>query len=435
MNRHDSAVLEGALVSGGLVPVEDPEHADVVIFNTCTVRQHAEDRLFSNVGHLRQLKRRRPDLVVGVVGCVAQKEGRAIVERFPHVSFVVGTQALERVPEIIEEGVFPRVETDLTGSPHPLPFPSSEARLVSPWSAYVAAMRGCDNFCSYCVVPYVRGREVSRPPEDIERDVRALAGRGVSEITLLGQNIDSYGKGLSPRVELADLLCRVSAADGLWRLRFVTSHPRDMSRRLVEAVRDIDVVCEYFHVPAQAGSDRVLEAMSRGYSRERYLELVGMIRELVPVAGVVSDFIVGFPGETRGDFEQTAALVEQARFRSAFIFKYSPRPGTKAAGLPDDVPPEEKARRHAELSALQKRISLEENERAVGREHEVLVEGASPRDAERLTGRTRDFRIVIMPAGAGSPGDYVTVRISAATALALYAEGASPAGGEMPGGS
>lgn len=430
MNRHDSAVLEGALAARGYKPVGDLESADVIIFNTCAVRQHAEDRLFSNVGNLKRLKRRTPETIIGVIGCVAQKEGRAIMDRFPHVSFVVGTQVLDLVPEIIEERVFPRLETSFADTPHPLPYPSSGARLRNPWSAFVAVMRGCDNFCSYCVVPLVRGREVSRPPGEIERDVRALVGRGVTEITLLGQNIDAYGKGLSPDVALADLLRRLSLIDGLRRLRFITNHPRDMSRQLIEAVRDIDAVCEYLHVPAQAGSDRVLRAMNRGYTREQYLGLVDGIRTQVPDAGIVSDFIVGFPGETGEDFERTLSLVEQARFQSAFIFKYSPRPGTKAAELPDNVPPEEKARRHAALSARQKQISLEENEKAVGREYEVLIEGPSARDSGRLMGRTRDFRIVIMPADAGEAGGYAPVRVAAATPLALYAEGALPGADE-----
>lgn len=430
MNRHDSAVLEGALRERGMEPAAGPEDADLVIFNTCAVRAHAEQRLFSNVGKLKYLKAKRPEVLIGVIGCVAQKEGAELIRRFPHVSFVAGTQAVHLVPGIIEEGVrenaFPRAETGLPPSPHPLPLPSSRACLKRPWSAYVAVMRGCNNFCTYCVVPYVRGREVSRPSVDIERDVRELIDRGVSEITLLGQNIDSYGKGLAPGEDLAGLLERLGSLEGLQRLRFITSHPRDISPRLIRAVAACEPVCEYFHVPPQAGGNRILKAMNRGYSRKRYLEVISMIRGSIPDAGIAGDFIVGFPGEREVDFQQTLSMAEEVRFQSAFIFKYSPRPGTRAAGMEDDVPPEEKSRRHAVLTHLQQEISLQRNREAVGRDYEVLIEGSSPRDPSRISGRTRDFRIVIMPGESGVAGEYVNVRIEAATPLALYAEGAAP---------
>lgn len=416
MNRHDSAVLEGTLLAHGYRRAGKPEDADVIIFNTCAVRQHAEDRLFSNLGHLKRFKKRRRT-VIGVVGCVAQKEGAAIIQRMPHVDFVVGAGALREIPRMLRDGRYPLVDTRLAGG---CGAPSSSARLERPWSAFVAAMRGCNNFCAYCVVPYVRGPEVSRPPDEVVEDVRKLAAAGVSEITLLGQNIDAYGKHLTPPADLAGLLERVAAVAGVRRIRFVTSHPRDISERLVQAARGIEPVCEYFHVPAQAGSDRILAAMNRGYSRARYLEVLAMIRQTLPAAGIVSDFIVGFPGERPADFDDTVRLVEEARFQSAYIFKYSPRPGTRAAELADDVPAAEKAHRHALLSRMQKQISLEENQKAVDRQFEVLVEGASPRDATRLIGRTRDFRIVILPAGTASAGEYKTARISAATALALY---------------
>ncbi|MBN1809790.1 MAG: MiaB/RimO family radical SAM methylthiotransferase, partial [Planctomycetes bacterium] len=289
---------------------------------------------------------------------------------------------------------------------------------------------GCNNFCSYCIVPHVQGREVSRPVRDVLADVRELAAGGVTEITLLGQNVDSYGRGLDGDSDLASLIARVARIPGLRRLFFITSHPRDLSPRLAETVSGcLDVVCPYFHVPPQSGSNRILRLMNRGYTRERYIEMTSMIRETVPGAVLAGDFIVGFPSETAADFDDTIDLLERVRLSSSFIFKYSPRPFTRASAMPDDVASADKIRRHRLLSDLQHAVSLQENRKLLGRTLEVLVQGPSSTDPDRLTGRTRGNRIVIMPSNTGRPGDYVRVAVADATPLALYAEGVSPAAG------
>jgi tRNA-2-methylthio-N6-dimethylallyladenosine synthase len=429
MNRHDSDVLAGELLSRGFTSVRDIEQADLVVFNTCAVRAHAEDKLYSHLGAIKAACKKNQRLRVGVMGCVAQKDGEALIRRFPHLSFVLGTQEMGRLCEIAgkmlaEDVSGPIVETTLTEETHPLPLPSHAARLTRHWSAQVAVMRGCNNFCSYCVVPLVQGREVSRPVADVLEDAKRLSGRGVTEIILLGQNVDSYGRGLEGNPDLASLIECVAHVPGLRRISFVTNHPRDMSRRLIEAVAVNKNVAPYFHIPPQAGNNRILELMNRGYTKERYLELVRQIRSIIPDAEIAGDFIAGFPSETSEDFEDTLDLARKARLASAFIFKYSPRPGTRAAEMPDDVSGREKSRRHKALTELQHSISLEENQRRIGKEAEVLVEGKSSRKADRQTGRTSGNRIVIMPSGTGKPGEYVTVRIASATALALYAEGA-----------
>lgn len=440
MNKLDSQLLLSQLADLGYEPTENQEEADLVIFHTCSVRQHAEDRAWSLIGATRRLLRRRPETVVAVVGCMAQREGEGVLRRAPHVRLVVGTRMLGEFARLLAEVERTGSAVVATGEGAPL-WPRRLARFRrSPFQAFVAIMRGCDNFCSYCIVPYVRGRAVSRPPEDVAAEVEALAAEGVVEVTLLGQNVDAYGRDRPGEGwSLAALLRRLHEVPGLRRLRFVTSHPRDMTEELLRTVAELPRVCPYLHLPAQSGSDAVLRRMARGYSRDQYLRLVERARRLIPEVTLASDFIVGFPGETEEDFRLTVDLVRRARFKNSFIFKYSPRPGTRAARLPDDVPPAVKQQRNRELLAVQAEVSLALNREQIGRTVTVLVEGPSRRDPRRLTGRTPGDHIVCFPGPADLVGREVPVRITEVTPLTLLGElvseaahGAAAAGPARP---
>lgn len=429
MNKLDGQLLLSQLAPLGYEPTGRQEEADLLIFHTCSVRRHAEDRAYSLIGATRRLVRRRPEVVVAVVGCMAQREGEGLRRRAPHVRLVVGTRMLGQFTRLL-------AEVERTGG---AVVAVDEGTLVwplrlagfrrSPFQAFVAIMRGCDNFCSYCIVPYVRGRAVSRAPQEIVGEVEALVADGVVEVTLLGQNVDAYGRD-RPREgwSLAGLLRRLQPVPGLRRLRFVTSHPGDMTEELLRTVAELPPVCPYLHLPAQSGSDAVLGRMRRGYTRADYLRLAERARELIPELTLASDFIVGFPGETEEDFQQTVALVQEVRFRNSFIFKYSARPGTKAARLPDDVPLSVKQRRNQELLAVQAEVSQAVNRGCVGRTLSVLVEGPSRRDPSRLTGRSPGDHIVCFRGPGDLVGREVGVRITDVTALTLFGEVAEEPG-------
>jgi tRNA-2-methylthio-N6-dimethylallyladenosine synthase len=419
MNKLDAELALSALRRAGYEEAATPDEADVVLYNTCSVRAHAEERVYSNVGKLKSLKRRKPGLIIGILGCMAQKDGGKIFERLPHVDLVCGTREFPRIAELIEEAR--RADRVLACSEDAA---VSEAREISVRPdrrrAFLGIMRGCDNYCAYCVVPYVRGPEISRPVEEVVDEAKRLADDGCREITLLGQNVNSYGRSFTPpAAALAGLLARLDRIAGLARVRFVTSHPKDMSREILEAVRDLPTVCEHLHMPAQSGSDRVLAAMNRRYTARGYRDLVALARELVPGIAIASDFIVGFPGETEAEFDETAALVRDLRFQNSFVFKYSTRPGTAAAKLADDVPWEEKRRRNLALLEIQSAIHLEENRKFIGQEVEVLVEGPSLRDASRLTGRLRTNQIAVFEGPETLAGELVRVRVESATPLTL----------------
>ena len=423
MNRLDSELMLGKLSAAGFEPTDQPVHADVILFNTCSVRRHAEQKVFSRLGALKALKRERPDVIIGVMGCMAQACADEIRQAAPHVDLIIGTRQFGRVLDAIEEvrtGAKPVVKLsddgDLSG------FIAGPRQRRCHFSAFVSIMRGCDNFCAYCIVPYVRGREFSRPTDEIIDEVRLLVDEGVIEVTLLGQNVNSYGKGLTGSANLAGLLERLGRIEGLRWIRFITSHPRDMTDELLRTMADIEQVTEYLHLPAQSGSDAVLNTMNRRYTRREYLRIIDRARELMPGISLASDFIVGFPGETEADFRQTVSLMETVRYGNCFIFKYSPRPGTAAAKLPDDVPLQIKKERNYELLELQKAISTEENARRVGSTCEVLIEGPSKRDPERYTGRTRTNHICIVGKRPELVGRIVPVRITDSTAPALYGE-------------
>ncbi len=420
MNKLDAELSLGLLQEEGYKIVDTVNDADVILFNTCSVRQHAEDKVYSHLGALKTLKKQHPEVIVGVLGCMAQKDGKAIFKRMPHVDLVCGTRMFSRLPELI-------LKVQNHGS-HVLAIDENQIVNVkravtyrsNVYQAFVTIIRGCDNFCSYCIVPHVRGREISRTIDDITEEVQALASHGCKEVTLLGQNINTYGKGLAGNVNFGNLLSVLNELDGLERIRFVTSHPADMSRDVIRTISNLEKVCEYLHIPAQSGSDKVLKDMRRGYTARYYRELITYARECIPHIAVASDFIVGFPGETDADFQETVRLVEDLRFQNCFVFKYSPRTGTKAAELEDNVPDEIKKERNARLLELQKTISLEENKKLPGRKVQVLVEGASKSDAQRLSGRTRRNAIVVFNGRQEMVGQFVDVMINEVTDLTLY---------------
>jgi tRNA-2-methylthio-N6-dimethylallyladenosine synthase len=444
MNMLDSELVVAALRRQGYELTHHPRHADAIVFNTCSVRQHAEDKIYSALGRLKHAKRHRPDLVIGVVGCMAQKDQRQIFRRAPHVDVVVGPGHLSRLPDLIDEARRERqpllaVSLGRSQGSHaeiqesfesydPLRDPQMRP---SPYQAFVRIMIGCDKFCTYCVVPSVRGPEQSRHPRQIEAEVQKLADEGCKEVTLLGQTVNSYRYVEAGRqIRLSDLLLRIHDTPGIERVRFVTNFPRHMTDDLLEAVRDLPKVCPYLHVPAQSGCDQVLARMKRGYTVGEYRDMLARLRDVVPGAAVSSDFIVGFCGETDASFERTCDLVREARFKNSFIFKYSTRPGTKAhERMPDDVADEVKRLRNNVLLALQNAISLEGNREFVGRTMDVLVEGpskAARKHAEtegpvvQLTGRTPCDRIVVFPGHRRLTGQLVRIEIEQASALTLF---------------
>jgi tRNA-2-methylthio-N6-dimethylallyladenosine synthase len=421
MNALDSDLILSRMQAQGYTPTETREEADVILFNTCSVREHAEERALSNAGLVQRLKKKRPDLVVGIVGCMAQNRQDRLFQQLPHVQLIVGPRHMGAIPRLVEE-IRSSGQRRIAVEEFDDEFIDGAEAVQSRRSraqAYVKAMEGCDLSCTFCIVPTTRGAEVSRPPERIVEEVRRLASEGTVEVTLLGQTVNSYGKGLKPYCDLGGLLRRVSEVDGIRRIRFITSHPSFVRPSLVEAMRDLPKVCKYLHIPVQSGSDRVLRAMRRGYSVERYLEICDTLRSQVAGIELASDFIVGFPGETPEDFDRTVALLERVRFQNSFIFKYSPRPGTDAASLPDDVPEEEKKRRNQVLLDVQERVSLDLNRRRVGQKMEILVEGPSKRDPRRQTGRTDTHQIVNFEAGRDLAGQFATVEIIGASAVAL----------------
>jgi tRNA-2-methylthio-N6-dimethylallyladenosine synthase len=443
MNVLDSELVAAALVESGYELAKTPRKADVVLFNTCSVRQHAEDKIYSALGRLKHAKEHQPEKVIGVLGCMAQKEQGRILRRAPHVDLVVGPGQLGRLAALLDEvarGRGPLVEVSLDRKAESRSAVRESfvgydpLRMVDVRSgrhqAMVRIMFGCDKFCSYCIVPSVRGPEQSRTLEEIEAEVRRLADEGCLEVTLLGQTVNSYKSTAGGRtIRLADVLERLNEVAGLERLKFVTNHPRHMTGDLIEAVRDLAKVSPYFHVPAQSGSNRILKRMKRGYTVEAYREMLLEIREAVPEAAITSDFIVGFPGETEDDYRETVELVRAGRFKNSFIFKYSPRPNTKAAELyVDDVPDEVKRRRNNDLLAVQNAISEEENLPLVGRTVEILVEGLSKTGRKhteqgplvQLTGRTVGDRIVVLEGPRELIGRILPVEIYQASAFTLF---------------
>ena len=369
------------------------EEADLYLINTCAIRRKAEEKVKSLLGSLKFLKARRPNLIVGVGGCVAQQEGERLLAAAPHLNLVFGTQASRRLPDLVRRAARGQRPVDLTLKPGFEEMPPRRWS-VGPVQTFVNIMQGCNNFCTFCVVPYVRGREASREPGAIIREVADFLAAGGLEVTLLGQNVNSYGRGLAEPITFAGLLRCLQELPGLGRLRFATSHPRDLSDELLAAYGELPALCEHLHLPVQSGANRILQAMNRGYTRGIYLEKVARLRQSCPGIAISTDLIVGFPGETEADFAQTLDLMREAAFEQSFSFKYSPRPQTRAAGFPDQVPEAVKAERLAQLQALQDELTLAAHTRLVGQVQEVLVEGLSKRSPEQLSGRLRTNQVV-----------------------------------------
>ncbi|MBL6975399.1 MAG: tRNA (N6-isopentenyl adenosine(37)-C2)-methylthiotransferase MiaB [Deltaproteobacteria bacterium] len=423
MNVFDTRRMLQVLRPLGYEETDDMTMADLILLNTCSVREKPEQKVIGTITRLKPLKEARPGLVLGIGGCVGQQHGKALLDRLPYLDLVFGPDNIRDLPDMlasVEKGR--QVGNTRRMKRKDYEFVAVEARAEAGPTAFLTIIKGCDKVCAFCIVPHVRGREISKPPDQVVHEVEALVARGVREVTLLGQNVNSYGKDRPSEGDFADLLARVSAVPGLARLRFVTSHPADADRRMMECFRRLPNLAEYLHLPIQSASDTVLKRMRRGYTVAEYLLKIEMARDACPDIALSTDFIVGFPGETREDFDRSMALIEKVRFDIIFSFKYSPRPRTRAVRMEDDVPENEKADRLQALQDLQDRIMVSRMERFLGRVEEVLVEGASrARDFEWM-GRTRTNRVVnfpTSPAGAVKPGDLVGVRIEEVKAHSL----------------
>jgi len=434
MNAHDSERIAGLLDGEGMEPTDDVERADVVVFNTCCIRENADNKLYGHLGHLKALKDRRPDMQIAVAGCLAQKDRDLIQTRAPHVDVVFGTHNVGNAATLLRraalEGPLLEILEESEAFPSALP-----ARRDLPYTAWMTIQIGCDNACAFCIVPAVRGKEISRPFDELVDEARALAAEGTVEITLLGQNVNSYGRDLTlaqrasgmnvrPRPLFAELLRALGALDGLRRVRFTSPHPKDLRPETIEAMAGVASVCEHLHLPLQAGSNRTLAAMHRGYTAERYLGRLAAARAVIPDLAVTTDLIVGFPGETERDFEETLEVVAEAAYDSAYTFVFSARPGTEAATRTADfVPADEAVDRLERLKVVVERSGLARHRARIGRVEEVLVEGPSKRDPSTTTGRTRQNKLVhfvaVSPVAAGSFAD---VRITGAAPHFLRGE-------------
>ncbi|HKI28201.1 MAG TPA: tRNA (N6-isopentenyl adenosine(37)-C2)-methylthiotransferase MiaB [Actinomycetota bacterium] len=432
MNEHDSERIAGLLTADGYVATREAADANVVVFNTCAIRENADNRLYGNLGHLRPLKQANPRMRIVVAGCLAQKDGGTIRERAPWVDVVVGTHALPGLLDLLHRAETEGPQLDVREQTEIFPSALPALREVA-HHAWVSIAVGCDNACTFCIVPLVRGPQLSRPIGDVLAEVQGLARRGVVEITLLGQNVNTYGRdltvpGSARRPLFADLLRAVNRVEGLRRIRFTSPHPHDFTPDVIDAMAESDKVCEHIHFPLQSGSDRVLRAMRRSYRRERYLDWLERIRAAIPDIAVSTDIIVGFPGETQEDFEDTLDVVRRARFDQAYTFQYSPRPGTRAAEIDEQLDKPAIQERFDRLVALQEAIALEQMREQVGSSAEVLIEGLGRKGGAR--GRTRGNRVVHV-GGEHAPGTFLDVRIVGAHPHHL--DGELAAGG--PGGS
>jgi len=439
MNEYDSAKMADVLHADcGIVATDRPEDADVILFNTCSVREKAQEKVFSDLGRIKHLKQANPDLLIGVGGCVASQEGAAIVARAPYVDLVFGPQTLHRLPQLIEQ-------RRRTGRPQvDISFPEIEKfdhlppPRVEGASAFVSIMEGCSKYCSFCVVPYTRGEEISRPLTDVLTEVADLTDHGVREVTLLGQNVNAWRAAAGPGTEPADfahLLGFVAAIPGLARMRYTTSHPKEFTQRLIDVYASLPQLVSHVHLPVQSGSDRVLAAMKRGYTVLEYKSIIRRLRQVRPDISISSDFIVGFPGETEADFNATLRLIEELEFDASFSFVYSRRPGTPAADLADDTPPALKLERLARLQALNDAQAARISASMVGSVQAVLVEGPSRRNAAEMMGRTENNRIVNFdggPDGRRLVGGMLDLKITQAMAHTLRGERIGSADGQLP---
>ncbi|MEI6296004.1 MAG: tRNA (N6-isopentenyl adenosine(37)-C2)-methylthiotransferase MiaB, partial [Actinomycetes bacterium] len=415
MNVHDTERIAGLLLDAGYVAALEGSTPDLVVFNTCAVRENADNKLYGNLSFLAPLKKSNPNFQIAVGGCMAQKDQESIIKRAPYVDVVFGTHNIGSLPALlerarIEEASQVEIKESLEHFPSTLP-----ARRHSAFSAWVSISVGCNNTCTFCIVPSLRGIEKDRPQADILTEARALVEQGVVEITLLGQNVNAYGVDLGQRGAFADLIRSVGSIDGLERLRFMSPHPRDFTQDVIEAMAETKSAMPHLHMPLQSGSDRILQAMRRSYRSDRYLKIIEDVRAAMPDAGITTDIIVGFPGESEEDFTATLEVAKQARFTAAYTFQYSKRPGTPAAAMPDQIPDDVMAERYTRLHKLQQVISGEINQGSVGKSYEVLVsdhEGRHDAVRARMNGRTPDFRLVHIDSDQARPGDIARVTIT-----------------------
>jgi tRNA-2-methylthio-N6-dimethylallyladenosine synthase len=424
MNEYDSEKIADVLREAeGLEPVERPEDADLIVFNTCSVREKAQEKVFADLGRIKHLKRTRPQLMIAVGGCVASQEGAAIVERAPYVDVVFGPQTLHRLPALLEQRrASGRPQVDIR-FPEIEKFDHLPAPRVLGAQAFVSIMEGCSKYCSFCVVPYTRGEELSRPFEDVVEELAALAAQGMKEVTLLGQNVNAWRGTIGGRkADFAELLHYVCEIDGLERVRYTTSHPREFTQRLIDAHAELPKLAPHVHLPVQSGSDRILAAMKRGYSAIEYRSIVRRLKQARPDVSLTSDFIVGFPGETEADFDATLKLARELDFDGSFSFLYSPRPGTPAANLQDTTPREEKSARLQRLQQLLQLQYREGNDRMVGTKQRALVEGVSKRRRSELAARTANNRVVNFPGAQNLVDTFVELRVTAVVSHTLRGE-------------
>ncbi len=423
MNHHDSEKISYLLENLGYEKENDIEKSDFIIYNTCLVRENAELKVYGQLGALKNLKRKKPEMIIAVCGCMMQTgDARAtIISKYKHVDIIFGTKNISRLPSLISrhrstgEVIVDIEEEDILDDDTPI-------NREHPFIAYVNIMTGCNNYCTFCIVPYARGKEISRTPESIINEIKELANKGYKEITLLGQNVNSYGKTLRPKVSFPELLKMVNEVEGIERIRFLTSHPKDCSDELIEAIANLDKVCENIHLPFQSGSNRILKDMHRVYTREHYLDLIRKLKEKVPNITLSTDIIVGFPGETEEDFNDTLSLVENVEYDQGFTFLYSIRKGTKAAEMNNQIPHDIKQERFQRLIDIMYDIFYKKNKECVGKTYEVLVEGISKNNSEILTGRTRGYKLVHFKGGKRNIGQLVNVKITGHNSFALEGE-------------
>ena len=424
MNEEDSEKLSGMLKKIGYERTEVKQDSDLIIFNTCCVRENAELKVYGNLGALKKLKDKKPDLIIAICGCMMQQEGMAkdIVKRFPFVDIIFGTHNAYKFPEYLnrvkQEGKsIIEIQNKEDGIVEGLPIDRK-----SDVKAFVTIMYGCNNFCTYCIVPYVRGRERSRKPEDIENEIKDLISKGYKEITLLGQNVNSYGKDLEPNVSFANLLRRINEIGGLERIKFMTPHPKDFTQDVLDAIAECENVCEQVHLPVQSGSSSILKKMNRHYTKEQYIDLVRRIRETIPDVAITTDIIVGFPGETEEDFEETLSLAREVQYDSAFTFIYSRRKGTPADEMEEQIDENVKHERFNRLVEIINASSAKNNKKYEGRIEEILVEDLSKNDDTKLTGRTRTGKLVNFPGSKDNIGKLAKVKIVKANSFSLIGE-------------
>ena len=425
-NEADSERMLGAAISMGYDPALSPEDADLILVNTCAIREHAEKRALSIIGQFKHLKAKNPQLIIGVGGCMTAQKHRLdqLKHSYPYVDIVFGTASIHRIPEmvygVLTSGRRTFRDTDTGSSDFQTVAEGIPVRRASPSRAWVSIMYGCNNFCSYCIVPYVRGRERSRRPEEILAEVQTLVADGCRDITLLGQNVNSYGRGLDIETDIADLIRAVDSIAGDFRIRFMTSHPKDASEKLIQTMASCEKAARHFHLPMQSGSDEILRRMNRRYDAARYLSIVEALRRAMPEIAITSDIIVGFPGETEDDFEATLEALRRAEFDMIYSFLFSPRKGTPAAEMECQVPEEIKSARFTRLLETQNEISRKKNEAYIGRTVRVLSEGASKNDPAMYTGRTSGAKLVHFPDGADTEGTFVEIKIDRADTFTLY---------------